>query len=328
MIPLRRTLGRHRSAFTLIELLVVIAIIAVLIALLLPAVQQAREAARRTQCKNNLKNLCLAMHNYHDNYLQLPPGTIMAPGNANRGGVGGGDWADDNNWLLMILPYIDQAAAFNKIDFNNSWHNNAAGQAVAQIKIPAESCPSDGIKIDEPGTNWARIRGNYVVNFGNITYGGSRSGSYGGVNFGGAPFGIQFGANFSAVTDGTSNTIMMGEILALEGDAWQGYTSEVTLAGGGAFTAYFTPNTTSCEMLARQCWNPAGVNNGRIPCCTSVGGSSANVVQQIISARSKHTGGVHVGLCDGAIRFVSNNIDTNVWRGISTTRGNETVGEF
>lgn len=319
--------SRHqrRVAFTLIELLVVIAIIAVLIALLLPAVQQAREAARRTQCKNNLKQLNLAMHNYHDTYLRLPLGTVVGPDNACRGCGGGGNWADDNNWLLLILPYIDQAPAYNTIDFRFAWHANAPGQAVAQIKFPMENCPTDGIEIDEPGTGWARIRGNYVVNFGNITYGGQSQSPYNGVTFGGAPFGTQFGSNFSGVTDGTSNTLMIGEILTLDGAGWLGYTSEVMLAGGGAFTAYYTPNTSSCESLARQTF--PGTNSG-IPCSTSVGGASADVVKQIISARSKHTGGVHVGMCDGAVRFVSNNIDINTWRGLSTTRGAETIGDF
>ncbi len=325
MAPQHRSRFRTR-AFTLIELLVVIAIIAVLIALLLPAVQQAREAARRTQCKNNLKQLTLAMHNYHDSYNRLPLGTVDGPPN-KRSGTGGGDWADDNNWLHLILPNIDQANMYNTIDFRFAWHNVApgTGNTMAQTRIPAESCPSDGIQIDEPGTNWARIRGNYVVNFGNITYGGQSQSPYNGVNFGGAPFGIQYGANFAAVTDGTSNTLMVGEIRALVGDGWLGYTSEVMLAGGGAFTAYYTPNTSSCELLARQCF--PGVNNG-IPCCTSCGGSAANVVQQVISVRSKHTGGAHVSLCDGSVRFVSNSIDVNVWRGLSTTKGAEVVGDF
>lgn len=325
MCPNRRVRLRRRVAFTLIELLVVIAIIAVLIALLLPAVQQAREAARRTQCKNNVKQINLAMHNYHDTYTRLPPGTIVGPDNACRGCGGGGNWADDNNWLLMILPYVDQGPAYNSLDFKLSWHAQAAGTTVAQTRFPFENCPSDGIEIDEPGTGWARIRGNYVVNFGNITYGGQSQSPYNGVIFGGAPFGPQFGSNFAGVSDGTSNTLMVGEILTLDGDGWLGYTSEVMLAGGGAFTAYYTPNTTSCELLARQTF--PGKNSG-IPCSTSVGGASADVVKQVISARSKHTGGVHVGMCDGAVRFISNNIDLNVWRGLSTSKGGEVLGDF
>src|SRR6476469_1828653 len=97
----------HRTAFTLIELLVVIAIIGVLVSLLLPAVQQAREAARRTQCKNNLKQIGLALHNYESTYNRLPPG--------NFGGIAG--CKDDGlAWSFSILPYIDQAPLYNKID--------------------------------------------------------------------------------------------------------------------------------------------------------------------------------------------------------------------
>ncbi|HUQ71374.1 MAG TPA: DUF1559 domain-containing protein, partial [Planctomycetaceae bacterium] len=136
--------GSRRRGFTLIELLVVIAIIAILIALLLPAVQQAREAARRTQCRNNLKQLGLALHNYHDNFNIFPMGfSDVVAGNAERNGSG---WA----WSAMVLPYLDQAPLYNQFNFNVTPYNcvNCAApitgnQALVGTQLAAFSCPSD-----------------------------------------------------------------------------------------------------------------------------------------------------------------------------------------
>jgi prepilin-type N-terminal cleavage/methylation domain-containing protein len=130
---------RRRTGFTLIELLVVIAIIAVLIALLLPAVQQAREAARRTQCKNNMKQLGLALHNYHDTAKQFPPGCFVvnsAQYATNRGSM-----------LAQLLPYFDQAPLYNAINFSAADYDTIAlpsGQLICKQVVPALLCPSDG----------------------------------------------------------------------------------------------------------------------------------------------------------------------------------------
>ncbi len=123
-----------RFGFTLIELLVVIAIIAILIALLLPAVQQAREAARRSTCKNNLKQLVLAIHNYHDNFKMFPPGKItLGPCCGTKSGT---------NWAISILPFLDQAPLYQRYNFN-LYNNNAANQFVVQQNLTVQNCPSD-----------------------------------------------------------------------------------------------------------------------------------------------------------------------------------------
>ena len=313
---------RCSRAFTLIELLVVIAIIAVLIALLLPAVQQAREAARRSACRNNLKQWGLGFHNYHDMANQFPIGSVVAPPNS-RAGEGGGAWGDDNDWYHLILPQIDQAPLYNLIDFTNAWHNTANGSLMAQTRVPIMGCPSDGIQMDEPGTGWARIRGNYVVNFGAGYYGGSQSPLTN--NFLGAPFQIQFGANFRDIVDGSSNTMAMAEVITSKGNNWMGYTSEVNLAGGCAFTAFYTPNSPNFDQLTRACFTPSV----GLPGCTQIGNDSTTIVNQVITARSLHTGGVQVLLCDGSVRFISNNINLGVWQGLATTKGSELIsGSF
>ena len=202
---------RHRG-FTLIELLVVIAIIGVLVALLLPAVQQAREAARRLSCKNNLKQLVLALHNYHDAHSQLPPGSIymgaVPPENARDSRWGA-------SWITLMLPMIEQQSLWNRYPFEvQIQSNNSAVRSVTSIKIESLICPSHprgaGANFTERG-NYAH--GNYAANVQGTNHGmeldefrnPSRRG----------PFSVigQWGAKLRDVTDGTSNTAFLSEII-------------------------------------------------------------------------------------------------------------------
>lgn len=139
---MRKRPGWLRNGFTLIELLVVIAIIAILIALLLPAVQQAREAARRTQCKNNLKQLGLALHNYLDTHSKFPPAEVH-PGDFITGGRTGGWGGIRGNWVVYLMPFYDQAPAYNTIDFSQSLVNNATNAAVLGQNYEQLLCPSN-----------------------------------------------------------------------------------------------------------------------------------------------------------------------------------------
>src|SRR5580765_6167464 len=129
-----------RLGFTLIELLVVIAIIAVLVALLLPAVQQAREAARRSQCKNNLKQLGLAIHNYHEVALQFPSNMSGFAGIGDPWTAGG--WRK-GSCIVRMLPYLDQAPIFNQMNYSNNTDVETAYPAIATLKLPVVNCPSD-----------------------------------------------------------------------------------------------------------------------------------------------------------------------------------------
>jgi prepilin-type N-terminal cleavage/methylation domain-containing protein len=228
-------LVRKRSAFTLIELLVVIAIIAILIALLVPAVQKVREAAARTQCSNNLKQIVLGIHNYHDTYKRLPPGLQGTPPNVSFSGQYFGV-------LSHILPYVEQGPLYNQLTqaghtfdprstTGNPWWGTAGGWAAANSKVPIYLCPSD-----DPYRNTS---GTFIVSSAfQTTGGGSFTGWYFPIGGGGdtlgrtsylpsmgylanvpgfatyvGPFYNQSMERLVTITDGTANTILIGETL-------------------------------------------------------------------------------------------------------------------
>ena len=302
---------RVARGFTLIELLVVIAIIAVLIALLLPAVQQAREAARRTQCKNNLKQLGLAMHNYHDTMGRFPPGVIWANNQIYTG--------PRTTYFVMLLPYLDQGPLYNLIDFNIAnvmwcYGNNAA--AVKNV-VPGALCPSDGMGGTQKNTNCGlHAVTNYMGFFGETLADSFTRKSV---------FGANRGASLRDLTDGTSSTLLFGEYLTGSGlaDDWRGGMWP-DLAGFGLIHTRNTPNSNSPDLLYPQ-WCPPGLNlpQKNLPCVPGDGTTTDTA-----TSRSRHTGGVHVLLGDGAVRFVSDNIDLNTWRALGTMSGSEVIGEF
>jgi len=271
----------RRRGFTLIELLVVIAIIAVLIALLLPAVQQAREAARRTQCKNNQKQMALALHNYHDTHGVFPMG--------NLGGI-------NFTYQSYILPYLDQANLYNRLNFNynsNCFNINTAD--VYGTKIPAYTCPTDPLALT-PG--FLSGYGNFLVGsyFGNI---GTTTTNKTGMLYtsnNGAP------VKMRDVTDGTSNTMLFGE-RGMPADGQYGW----TLCG------YGNNNDGEADNLLTSA---TGLSKG-----TSSGADNNHYW-------SYHTGGAHFALADGSIRFLSTSMSFSVFQAISTKAGGEVVGDF
>ena len=312
---------RRRSAFTLIELLVVIAIIAVLIALLLPAVQQAREAARRSQCKNNLKQYGLAIHNYVDAYGQLP-----------MGGTGTAPYYYNNypgvTWQVRVLPFLDQAPLFNQLDFKLASTFDQVlndGQPARVHTVPYSGCPSDTSPRVISG--WAQTsysgcqgsQGNLSVdpncnqfqifalkvnpNNGDTLDTTQVSGVF---NRLGAKF------RFADITDGLSNTLCVGEILPRchdhVGGFWHGN------GMGNAHASTITPiNTmTTCDFTSAS-----------IPC------HAQNNWNYSWGFRSQHVGGAHFVLCDGSVRFLSQNMDhQNTYQRLGDRADGQVIGEF
>lgn len=303
----------RQRGFTLIELLVVIAIIAVLIALLLPAVQQAREAARRTQCKNNLKQWGLAMHNYHDIYNCLPFAAT---------------WTPRHTYVVSLWPFVDQAPLYNQYNFSvGFWQppncvQNTMNGVIAK-KLPLYSCPSDKDGYWTGDTYW-RSRGAYVVNWGNVTRPQVAAPTSR------APFGY-FNDNpgtprstrFADFIDGTTNTPLMSEILMARADnanPWDVRGDFFNDDSSFISFQFMTLNTPNSKTPDTNNFCGASNTDPMMPCA---GGGN-----QQAAARSRHTGGVHVLMGDGTVRFVSNYINLGTWQALGTMDGSEVIGEF
>ena len=334
--------SRVRSGFTLIELLVVIAIIAILIALLVPAVQKVREAAARTQCVNNLKQLALGCHSFHDANKKLP---------ANYGCCYGTAPNNYWSWIAMILPYIEQNSLYaggNIGAVNAAGHpsttlaaSSVNGQPTMTYPIPMLRCPSDpfygqvlwtdradvgggpngqGCAISNykgvAGSNWQW--GNALFNPGWAPNGGGQQGLDAGNgvlyrangpgasgNIGG---GVDASFTFVNITDGTSNTFMLGEDLPKD-SAWCGcwaYANNTT----GTTAIYLNANETA--GLGANLETDTGANRGDWG--DNYGFASA------------HSGGANFAFCDGRVTFISNSISmTTVYRYLATARGGEAV---
>ena len=307
--------SKSARGFTLIELLVVIAIIAVLIALLLPAVQQAREAARRTQCKNNLKQMGLAIHNYEGSCRVFPPSSISAPGRGVWNYPGTGP-ADPNirlhSFASLILPYVEASNLYNTIDYNVSALAPANGNAASQI-LPFYRCPSysgkefstDPLYVTTVGYDKFAIR-NYVAIGATTVVGLSGAIPANGVMF------PQSRTGFRDITDGTSNTIMVAESREEKASVWIDGTSASVSA---RYMALVPPTYAG---------NKVSINYQPY----FQGGVFPNSIGQSWGPSSQHTGGAHHLLCDGSVRFLSENLDVNVYDALATRDGGEVVGEF
>jgi prepilin-type N-terminal cleavage/methylation domain-containing protein/prepilin-type processing-associated H-X9-DG protein len=326
--------------FTLIELLVVVAIIAVLIALLLPAVQAAREAARRAQCVNNFKQLGIAMHNYHDSQGSFPIGRMGS----------GYNYSPLPNqrrtWAFSILPFLEQSATFNAINFNLQFYESA-NTTIIRLRLKSFQCPSDQAWTQEPDTAYPRGKGNFAVNWGNTHYAQADAvllsslgypnpwntgpmllqGAPGGVYFTGAPFMGNLSSGLRDMTDGTSNTILVGEVI-------MGYNA----SGGTAydhrgdifnddlnctmFNTYTTPNSRipdgmGGDPVTGRPWCSFGQSVNVPPC--------NGVTPSFNASRSRHPGGVNTLMGDGSVRFTKDAINIVTWRALGSSRGGEVI---
>ena len=303
----------RKRGFTLIELLVVIAIIAILIALLLPAVQQAREAARRSQCKNNMKQLGLAIHNYHDIHKMLPPSAV------NPGSIGSNNWVPGGRirnftGYLYLLPMLDQGPLYNRIDFNRAtgeadWMGVGGGgrqSVLDNVKLSVLRCPTD-TNYQDPHTytprnmytirNATRVSYGFVHDLTEYSYRQVWSRSYRSSK---SAFGHNDAARISDIQDGTSNTMVMIETpfrkaSRVFGPFLQSFTH----------THWITPARMGINQRYR-----------------------GNNYPYAWGAGSKHTGGCHMLLGDGSARFISQSVDRSILWALQSVEGGETIDEF
>ena len=314
-------LNRKSRGFTLIELLVVIAIIAILISLLLPAVQQARAAARRIQCKNNLKQLGLAIHNYHDVYSCIPIADVNGSSTAVSAHA-------------RLLPYLEQYNLYLLVDFNVAY-DHVNNTVARNTELPGFRCVSDPTRL--PASIGGR--NNYYWNAGSgiVMY---SSGAIGQPPASGVVF-HNSRIRFGDVTDGLSNTAAMAE--KMTGDGNNGISSpKLDTYRPGTY-----PNNADEATL--QC-NAANVTDLSQQGYSNVGGPwlqqyhSTNQYNHVLppngrscmfppgriatTANSQHTGGVQLVLCDGSVRFVSETLDVNTWRSLGSRDGGEVLSEF
>lgn len=322
--------------FTLIELLVVIAIIAVLIALLLPAVQQAREAARRTQCKNNLKQLALAMHNYANDYGMLPIpdiGITFAPRTPTH-------W--DMSWGISLLPQLDQAPLFNLL--NQSAPNgvsDSANQPVVSTSLAAFVCPTTPrsgliqgiIEVQDPiatavvNTTFRAAPSDYLIprSFQDSAFTPTEVfGAFCYANGSGTLDQTRAGARFQDITDGLSNTILLVEragfptLLVSQGGITKNPTASTFPA---VVQKHFNGWWASTQNDRVRAWNAQGTTYGAGPCVI-------NCSNDWGGAYSFHTGGMQSPLADGSVRFLNANLDKGVFRALIGKSDGIVVGEF
>jgi prepilin-type N-terminal cleavage/methylation domain-containing protein/prepilin-type processing-associated H-X9-DG protein len=340
MIDPRRTPAR--KGFTLIELLVVIAIIAVLIALLLPAVQAAREAARRIQCVNNVKQLGLAIQNYHDIANSFPPGRIWAPTSTQAfptilAGV------QNTPWFVLMLPQFEQQTLYNAFNFAlGSEGPNVpypigylANTTVESNKVGLFQCPSDNINTyvfpaplnTGPLATAVLTRGNYAAAWGNTNWGqGQSSESILTTPYLQSAFGHLGRITFASVTDGTSNTVFMSEVLQGPASDVRGLMWSVG-AGSSSFFSRLTPNGVTDYLGQYNGFDQLGdsyscVNNpGQdLPCAalTVHGNNTA-----FAASRSRHPGGVNSLFGDGSVHFIKNSINPATWVALNSIQAGE-----
>ncbi len=354
------SVGSRNRGFTLVELLVVIAIIGILVGLLLPAVQAAREAARRMQCSNNLKQLGLALHNYHTNFKTLPPSPVAGT-TENVGGRYNQNWLAWSG-LAMLLPQMEQGNVYNLADWGWRWDQNRNGNVnnteVTRVRIPGYVCPSD------PGAN-----ATYTANMSPTSYcfstGPASHWSIGAQQVGVVT--LRRGAKMRDFIDGTSNTIVMSELrIGLNRGRWQAgvlprdpsyrvVTGQRLQRSNNAAGRRWTNSQAHIDLInnyynnclsmydAGSGWNGASDEQGRFwaagrvfwgPWMTTLIGPNAGPAcdndnsvtdMSVKEASSYHTGGVNLLLGDGSVKFTTENVDQAIWIAAGSTNGGESI---
>jgi prepilin-type N-terminal cleavage/methylation domain-containing protein/prepilin-type processing-associated H-X9-DG protein len=326
----------QRRAFTLIELLVVIAIIAILIGLLLPAVQKVREAAARVQCQNNMKQIGIACHAYHDSLGNLPPAVLL-----NASVTDPTRWSQNfgPNWAVLILPYIEQGNLYSPVSASIQAYPTTATESgwrsIVGTRIKTYLCPSDTgaeVACTRASNTWAR--GNYggnagpgmfwytsrsasdaaILDSGGGKYGDnsptfSGAGGYSGLQYsGGGVLVVNNGIRLTAITDGTSSTIMVDELRIgpsandLRGTWAMGQCGASITAGNGR-------SDSPGPNISPSGYDDVDGGDDR----PDIGMGVCNCGSNQVTPKSKHTGGVNTLFADGSIRFIRNGVDQRTW---------------
>jgi prepilin-type N-terminal cleavage/methylation domain-containing protein len=331
----RPAASRRQLSFTLVELLVVIAIIGVLVALLLPAVQAAREAARRMQCGNHLKQYGVGIHNYHDTYNVFPINATGTNGSA----------IPRLTWQVRILPFMEQSAIFNGIDFNVDPRRlplSGGGPVLWGVSPPYTHCPSDPFPKVMPGPraqcNYGGSLGSQNVDGLNLTKchpfkvfeqnlpgGNARFGETNPINKARVSGIFAFSAvviRFADVTDGTSSTLLVGEVLPgcqwnndNQAGTWINSWGNLYSIGGGVSTITPINEMTTCPRASRV----------TDPNCTP---ASGDTMQYAYGFKSLHPGGAQFTLADGSVRFINQNINHSMFQYLGSRDEGIAVNDF
>jgi len=321
---------QEKRGFTLVELLVVIAIIGILVALLLPAVQSAREAARRMQCSNNLKQLGLALHNYHTAFNRFPMGAVNYPPYS----FGGPKNDNHGSFLIALLPFIEQQNLYDACDFSTdtAYNSEINGKKVHEVWVSTFLCPSDEGQVYQTGgnplysstTNLKLATSNYGASMGNQKFNppcnfqpnmfGGGSATHGhsedGLQISGVFSHTAWGAAISDIRDGTSNTIAIGEIRPRcswhARDGWMHVNS-----------LWFA---TTCPINHNNCPDSPNFDAG---CAGDSGAWACDM-----GFKSRHVGGALFAFADGSVQFLTENIDYVTYQKLGARRDGEVVGQW
>jgi prepilin-type N-terminal cleavage/methylation domain-containing protein/prepilin-type processing-associated H-X9-DG protein len=356
MPPRRRSPRKRRShGFTLIELLVVIAIIALLIGVLLPAVQSAREAARRGQCLNNLKQLGLAIHQYHTAHNVIVPGRIWADNQFEGCTMSFLSGCQGTPWSVLLLPMLEQAPLANGYNFSlgaegpqGSYLGYLANSTITATRLAAFQCPDDRAEVFQMDPSLAGgllsgvalTKGNYAASWGNTGWFQGTTLNVNGIQTTTYPpaFGPNGNLTFASVKDGLSATVFLAEILQgsrtdIRGTFW------LSFAGAGSFMTRFTPNRfVDLYQSADSDQITPGVlcvdEPGRGLPCDELGGPGIVLIgggldtTSFAGTRSRHPGGINALFGDGSVRFIKNGIAPLTWVAINTIASGEVVGDY